>query len=366
MVQRLKFETQVINNMTKILSSMYEESRIYNYANFVTIKGVDKQLLFELCIIMDGSNSDAMMRLKVPYEGEDFDPLIIHFGEFAKVVKRIKDPMIELLVEGKSLTIETNSFKHTLELSTIKIPNAIYNKLGSFLDSSRDKLLDFNLLKLYNVVSNVGSVLGSMTLNRMFYGIYAWDKYVIASNGLVASYDRSYSFPTPFLFPKATIGILKELPKLGAKYAVVDNTFYLVGQGFECYIGEWYVEPSYDHQSNGYPIKAMDRKIEELESNSILIPNGREVFDSIRACQGFAEASYTYLGLGYTSNANGSHIDRFEAVEGFGDKRFILSRDVTIGINRIDSMRITQDFGMVLLEIGEQRLMLVCMKDEVN
>lgn len=204
-----------------------------------------------------------------------------------------------------------------------------------------------------------------MTLNRMFYGMYAWDKYVIASNGLVSSYDRSYSFPTPFLFPKATIGILKELPKLGAKYAIAYNTFYLVGQGFECYIGEWYVEPDYG-TNTGYPIKAMDKKIEELESNSMEIPNGKEVFESIRACQGFAEASYTYLGLGYTSDANGSHIDRFEAVEGFGDKRFILSRDVTTGINRIDSMRVANDLGMVMVEIGEQKLMLVCMKDEVN
>ena len=176
MGQRLVFKRETLVDVVKAFDTMYVPNGLYDYANYLTLYGRNGTLFFDMCVILDNASTDSMVRLFEESEGvEDFAPLTINFPQFKGVIRAIKEDDIILEINDKSVVIKTSKMTHTLELSTVLIPNQIVKQLDDFIESQNPKSLqlssndfgkavDFNLLKLYNNMNIIGDTL---TVNKI-------------------------------------------------------------------------------------------------------------------------------------------------------------------------------------------------------
>jgi len=362
MVQRLKIETEPMTSIVKKFSAMYEENKLYNYANFITLHSDGRELFGEMCVIMDGSSSDAMVRLKMPMVGNSFSPIIVNFNDFYKVIKVIKEDEFEMVV-GDNLTITAGKASHTLELSTVKIPLSISDNLTERLDKGELNLLDIDLVKLYNIVTDVGVTLDSNTLNKYLYGIYVDKDGAFATNGYILNANNSYGIKESFLFPKAFINIAKQLPKLFVKYAIQDRRLFLVGNGFNIYMAEWTTLPVDGvKKENVYPIEGIKRVMAEAEG-FINIPNPQEAYEAIKAVFSFSDVAMIYPGSGIVRDEKGLHIDGFTSSPEFTDTDFIaIRRESFKGISAMDKLSIDKKLTRIYCEDGNIKTVAMAVK----
>lgn len=355
MGERLTLNTDAIKSIVKIFDSMYEENKLYNYVNFITIKSVGDFIHFEMCVIMDGSTSDSMMRLKLEHPHNPFSELTLNYQEFSKLIKSIRDDEFEMNIGDSNVSIVSTKTTRYLELSSVKIPTLIYNRLDHFLTLSSNELLDFNLLKLYNIIADLSTLLNPDILNRDLYGISIGERGVVATDGYALGFNDSYSLPTPFLFPKATIKILKLVPKLGAKYAIKNNAIHIVGKGFECYIGAWSPNKAYP---NVY--KVIDGIMDDLKE----VEAPKEMFEAIKALHNFDEIAFIYPNIGEVTNKNKTHIERFTPTPSLNGGRILMHRNVFKVIAGIDTMYVDSTYQRLICKVDGKVVITMGLADK--
>ena len=355
MGKRLTFDSSTLIDLVKSFETMYSKNSLYDYANYITLSCENSKLMFEMCIILDGASTDSMVRMWETMEGLDnFDPLTVDFTAFKNIVKEIKDTTMTLDVSDKAITIETARMTHHLELSTVKIPAQISNKLDYLVENSAIRAVDFNLLKLYNNMSMIGETLTLNTLYAHLYGIMHTPEFMAATTGFSMAVMRGGVLNESFLFPKHSLKILKLIPKLGAKYYVHDKRIYIQGQGFHCYIGEW-------ADASKYPVDALTRVI---DSELTPVNSGVEVLEAMNSCHKFSDVAYVYLGLGYATTKAGTHKVSFEPTPAFGEGRILIHKDVLIGLGKIEHLSASQERSM-FKAINEERIFVFLgMRDE--
>ena len=226
MGKRLKFNTDKLQEIVKIFNSMYVEDKLYDYVNYLVISRVGNKIAFDMCIIMDTAYTDSMVRLfsDEVEEGEDFS-LSINFVEFAKVVKSFKEEYAYVTINDNNVFIECGNVNHYMELSTTSVPTKISYELLK-CSNLETLMVDFRLANLYNDMKSVESSLQYNALTVYLYGIMACPSGVIATNSFTMSYVKSNFFSDYFLFPRHSLKILSQLPKIGAKYIVQDQASY--------------------------------------------------------------------------------------------------------------------------------------------
>lgn len=327
MAQRLIFKTDVIKDVVKTFDTMYVADKLYDYSNFITIYGRNGRLFFEMCVIMNGASNDAMVRLYEDSEGlVDFDKLIVNFTELKSIVKAIKSDEMFFDLDGKNLTIIGGKSTHTSEASTVAIPKQIVTILDSFMENNQENMVDFNLVKLYNNMNDIGSNLTMNTLKVGLFGVMSTPKFMVSTDGISMSIYTNGQLPEQFMFPKHSLLILKMLPKIGAKFKIIDHRLFIVGVGFECYIGEWsgYKE---------YPVSGVARLM-DMEMTKIM--DGPGAISAIKACHMFDDVAIVYFGQGYATNHKKTHRETFEPTPEFGDKAMIIGRSVLTNLDSMD------------------------------
>ena len=319
MAQRLTFSAGLIDDIVKTFDTMYAPDKLYDYSNFITIYGRSGRLYFEMCVILDGASNDAMVRLYTPVEGqEDFDKLVINFAELKSIVKAIKADAIVFEVDGKNLVVTGGKSRHLAETSTVTIPSQITAVLDGFFKEKYSEMVDFNLVKLYNNMNDIGANLTINTLRADLYGIMSDPRFLVSTDGYSIRMYTDGQLSVPFMFPKHSLRILKSLPKLGAKYAIVDHRIFIEGAGFQCYIGEW-------SGYKNYPTNAVGQ-YKDLPMTDVVEPN--EAFQAIKRCHLFDDVAVVYFGLGYATNKRGTHKETFTPTPELGDVKMVLHSTV--------------------------------------
>lgn len=350
MAQRLTFKVELLKDIAKTFGAMYVEDKLYEYSNYIQIGHRDNKLCFEMCIIMDGASNDSLVRL---YGGEcePFEPISVGFAHFKTVVESLTGEEVILEVDEKSLKYIGNKSVHRAEVSSVKIPNLILNTMNRFMENNSTLLVDFNLLNLYNKMKDVGENLTMNTLRADLYGVYATDDAVIATNGYSIAVARGKFVSTPFLFPKHSIKILQLLPKIGAKYAIVDNKIYIVGVGFECYIGEW-------SGFKTYPTKTLAI----FEKPMAELVDGSEAFAAIRSMHKFDDVAIIYPGKGYVETKDGKHRVEITPTPEFGEWSMIIHSNILAGVNQCKTLKLSMETPMALATLEGKNFLFLGMR----
>lgn len=341
MAQRLTLKTEFLMDVVKTFDTMYTPDKLYDYANFITIYAEEGLIFFEMCVILDGASNDAMVRLNENVgDGLNLPPIILNFVDFKNAIKNAKGDDIILDISEKTVKIHNTKMEHTLVASTVAIPSQIVNVLEGISSTSRAKLVDFNLAKLYNNMNDVGANLTSNTLRTELYGIMCTPEYMVATDGLSMTYQFGKFLPEPFMFPKHSLRILKMLPKLMTKYVIVDHRIYFEGVGFQCYIGEW----------GGYKTFPVNGIGKLIESADIKIPDGVGLFEAIKQCHKFGELAVIKFNQGTVSNKKGTHIERFEPFADMGDRVMYVLRGVMLNATEATELYVsgTKSLGRVV------------------
>lgn len=326
MAQRLTFNVDTIKDIAKTFDTMYVQDKLYDYANYITLYGTGNRIYFEMCVIMDGASNDAMVRVWEDVECEPFDKIVINFEEFKSMAKSFKSETVNFDLDGRNLTIVAGKTTHVSEASSVSIPRQITDILDSFFEKNTSKLVDFNLLKLYNNMNDIGSNLTVNTLNSQLYGIMSTPDFIVSTDGFSIGIHKGQHLAEPFMFPKHSLRILKMLPKIGAKYAILDHRMYIKGINFECYLGEW-------SGYKNYPIDKIGSLL-NLEMKEVF--DAQAAFDAIKQCHQFDEIAVVEFGKGIVRNQRGTHIEHFEASEGFDGSAMHIHRNVLIGVETVD------------------------------
>lgn len=366
MGQRIVFKRDVLTEVVKAFETMYVSNNLYDYANYITLYASGGQLFFQMCIILDNASSDSMVRLFEDAEGiEDFSPLTINFTQFKAVIKAMKESHVIVEVSDKSVVIQDSKITHTLELSTVLIPNQIVKQLDDFIDSqlpmsqqlistNREKAIDFNLLKLYNNMNMIGETLTVNTLYNHLYGIMHTPRFMSATTGFTISMISVGVLDETFLFPKHSLKILKFLPKIGAKYLIKDKKMFITGAGFHCYIGAW-------ANDDKYPINQIEKLI-DLQLNTVDF--GQELIDAVKSCHQFSDTAYVYPGLGYATNKNATHKVTFTPTPDLGGGRVYLHKDVLSTIGPVETLQVDIERSMFKATNNERIYVFLGMRDE--
>lgn len=358
MVQRLNFNTDVILNIVKTLDSVFTPSKIYDYANFITIQGNGLELVFEMCVILDGASTDAMVRLKALYNGEPFEPIVLGYDTLSKVVKTCKDETIDLEV-GDTTAIVTSRSKHYLERSTVGIPVAIRKRLDEFIITKENELLDFNLLNAYNILRDVGGILQEgTTLRRDLFGIYADENYTVASTGITTVWETAFKLSKPFLFPKAFLDIAKSLPKLGVQAAIEDHVIYLKGKGFECYVSEW-------SGFRTYPAKKLKQIYDANNFGMIEVEDVGGLLQALREIFTFTEVAHINLSEGTVCNETKTNTVHFKPVM-CDDKMLVIRKKSLVDFKGEPRIFVSENRKFLLSESGTTRTLSAALQEGEN
>ena len=354
MVQRLTFNSSVLQELVKAFEVMYVRNNLYDYANYITLSCSDNKLMFEMCIILDGASTDSMVRMWEEVEGLDnFSPLTVDFANFKSSIKEVKEETLYLEISDKSVSITTSRMKHHLELSFVKIPAQISNKLDYLVENSDIRAVDFNLLKLYNNMNMIGDTLTLNTLYPHLYSIMHTPDFISATTGFSLAVVDGGALKENFLFPKHSLKILKLLPKLGARYYIHEKRIYIEGSGFHCYIGEW-------AESEKYKVDSINGLI-NLELDPV--NDGVEVVNAIMSCHKFSDVAFIYLGLGYATNKAGTHRVDFTPTPHFGEARILIHRDVLMGLGKVVNLFASTERSMFKAVNDERMFIFLGMRD---
>lgn len=354
MAQRLVFKSETIKDVVKTFDTMYVADKLYDYANYITLYGAHGALFFEMCVILDGASNDAMVRLWEPVEGQiDFNKVVINFEELKSIVKAIRSDEVVFEIDGHNITILSGKSSHLAKASTVGIPAQITSVLDDFFKNEQN-LVDFNLVKLYNNMNDLGENLTVNTLRADLYGIMNDPRFLVSTDGFSIRMNTDGQLPVQFMFPKHSLRILKTLPKLGAKYAVVNHRLYIKGAGFECYIGEW-------SGYKTYPLEAL-AKYKDVELTPVVEPN--EALQAIRRCHLFDDVAIVYFGLGYATNKDKTHKEVFEPTPELGDKEMILHRSVLVKLEETDMMSVDPDKALGKVVDGTRTHIFMGMREK--
>lgn len=352
MAQRLTFNVETIQDIAKTFDTMYVADKLYDYANYITIYGTGSRIYFEMCVIMDGASNDAMVRMWEDIESEPFDKIIINFEEFKNMAKSFKTETVDFELNGKNFTIMAGKTKHIAEASTVSIPRQITDILDNFFTQNRDKLVDFNFLKLYNNMNEIGSNLTVNTLNSQLYGIMSTPEFVVSTDGFSMGIHMGEHLAEPFMFPKHSLRILKMFPKLMAKYAIVDHRIYIEGVGFQCYVGEW----------SGYKNYPVDTIKSLIKADLTEVNDAQNALNAIKQCHDFSDLAFVEFGKGVVRNEKGTHIEHFEPTPEFGDYVMIVHKAVLLKAENIDKFYASKERPMGRLESGSKLLVFMGVK----
>lgn len=355
MDKRLKFNRESLQSIIKTFSSMYVEDKLYDYVNYLMISRDKNRLAFDMCIIMDTSYTDSMVRLfsEEVEEGEDFS-LSINFKEFAKVVKSLKEDEVYLTVSDRNILVECGKIKHYMELNTVSIPNKITCEMSVF-DTFGNFMIDFHLAKLYNDMKSVESSLTFNSLTVYLYGIMACSDGVIATNSFTMSYIKSDIFKDDFLFPRHSLKILSQLPKLGAKYFVRDHKIYISGEGYNLYIGEW-------SGFTRYPKDKILSILKTAQEEETIISNDLELLEAINNCHSFDNYARVNFKDGYVESNNKTHREDFTPVTNV-DYTYIVHGEVMKSISNAEKMGVIPSKGMLTVYDGDAYRIVMGVKE---
>lgn len=330
-------------DIVKTFDAMYVADKIYDYSNYVNMYCESGVVYFEMCIILDGASRDCMVRLYHNSPAtQDFERLAVNFNELKLVIKTIKGNVITLIPNDSNLTIESDGSTHTMELSTIIIPTVIRNTLDDFKRDKVASLVDFNFLKLYNNMNELINTLTINTLQKTLYGIMNHPEGLMATDGYCMHIINDGMLKEAFLFPRHSVSIMKLLPKVGVRYAILDHRIYLFGAGFEVFIGEW--EGGVD-----YPTEPL---LKHARKELTIVNDGKEVMAAIKRCMAFSDVVEVYPGIGEAISKKGRHKEYFTSTPEFGDERILFH--INVVKNTIEplllEMSTTDKKGRILTE----------------
>lgn len=355
MGKRLKFNTDKLQEIVKIFNSMYVEDKLYDYVNYLLISRVGNKIAFDMCIIMDTAYTDSMVRLfsDEVEEGEDFS-LSINFVEFAKVVKSFKEEYAYVTINDNNVFIECGNVSHYMELSTTSVPTKIAYELLK-CSNLEALMVDFRLANLYNDMKSVESSLQYNALTVYLYGIMACPSGVIATNSFTMSYVKSNFFSDYFLFPRHSLKILSQLPKIGAKYIVQDHKIYIIGEGYQLYIGEW----------SGFTRYPTDKILDILslaEQEEIIISEDSSLLESIINCHRFDAYARVNFKDGYVESNNKKHREQFTPITPV-DYTYVVHGEVIKSAKNADKMGVVPLKGMLTVYDGDAYRIIMGVKE---
>lgn len=248
----------------KILSTVYENNKVYAFASNVSFYGDGTGMYLQLPVAQSATTNSLVSFKLIDGDMGEFD-FPVNFELFQKSIASIKGDDIDLVVDTKNnvIVIKGGGISHTLEISTYKIPTDLRKRARS-CTLSPSLVVDSDKLA-YGLNSVANDIKEGAVVKHGLEGLYLTGNKIVLTDGMKISCTTIPSETNhPLYLPRKLYKFYKEVAEDCDLIELTKqgDLLYNVCGRTDAYFEEWY-------GADTYPIGSVEKFLDQPTKQTV-------------------------------------------------------------------------------------------------